>query len=163
VAAPPTAPSVPPISAPVAAPRPPPAIPPMAAPVPAPNKPPPIGAGPDHTDLCQPTSPPPIPGQMRRSKLTFSLRFLFPPHGGPHVRLTQLEPNKSLSWRVAPKGFHRKVPSVSRESRCRNRLQRMRSRCGSPGNFLTLIPCRGIHNMRPAIYGYKYSDYYSSW
>ena len=46
VAAPPTAPTAPPISAPAAAPRPPPASPPIAAPAPAPSSPPPTARWP---------------------------------------------------------------------------------------------------------------------
>ncbi len=40
-------------------------------------------AGPDHTDPCKPKRPSPIPGQMRRRKLTFSLPVPFPSPGCP--------------------------------------------------------------------------------
>ena len=39
-------------------------------------------AGPDHTDPCKPKRPSPIPGQMHRRKLAFSLPAPFP-HGCP--------------------------------------------------------------------------------
>ncbi len=40
-------------------------------------------AGLDHTDPCKPKRPSPIPGQMRRRKLTFSLPVPFPSPGCP--------------------------------------------------------------------------------
>ena len=120
VAAPPTAPSAPPISAPVAAPRPPPAMPPMAAPVPAPNRPPPIARWPGSYGSVQADRPTANPTANAQDEIN-SLPVPFPPHGCPTSNKPNLSRTTSCSGEPLRK-LSSEVPPASRETRCRNGL-----------------------------------------